>query len=470
MNWTAIRVKTGTLALALFLMAQTAYSSATEQRTPVTTAATVGEASLVLGRAYRLDANGQRTRVQPGTPIMVLDRIITESNGHVHIRFIDEALVSVRPNSELEIVRYDFNRENPQLSTVKFNLEQGVTRSISGSAARSAQDRFRLNTPVAAIGVRGTDFVVSTDSMTTRALVNEGVIVMAPFSDGCISEGLGPCNANALEFGSSPQIASLDGSTLMPRLLPAQSLRNPDILQQEVQQAIAVLPQSASVAAEASVDSSAQETGNQVLLEGVTNRTVTTDAVDAAVAALTPPDFTPSRPLTLNDVRSRQLVWGRYSVQGLTHEPLAISLSDARDGREITVGNFQYGLFRTEEGSKRVNENLSIVGFQLDSAQAVYNSATGIVAMQVNGGNLRVDFQRNLFDTALQLSHELTGQIDFAASGRIFDGGYFRAIEETQRIAGAFSLDGSEAGYLFERNLENGSVSGITLWSSSWQE
>ena len=463
----SIAVRLRFLILSLILSVSLMESALAQS---ATSTASVGEVSLVLGRAFRIDADGKRIRVQSGTAISVLDRINTESNGHVHIRFIDDALVSVRPNSELEIVRYDFNRQNPELSTVKFNLEQGVTRSISGAAARAARERFRLNTPIAAIGVRGTDFVVSTDSVTTRALVNEGVIIMAPFSDACISDGFGPCNANALEFGSSPQIATLDGSTPLPRLLPAQTVRNPDMMQQEVQQAIAAVQEPASLAVATATESSAQETGNQVILEGVTNRTVTTDAEVAVEAALAPPDFTPALSLALADVQSRQLVWGRYAANGLAHEPLTLPYDEARADREVTVGNLQYGLFRTEDGPKRVADNLGVVGFQLNSAQAVYNSATGIVAMQVNGGTLDIDFQRKVFNTALQMSHDLTGQVDFSASGKFFDGGYFRAIEETQRIAGAVSLDGAEAGYLFERRLENGEVSGLTLWGTPPQE
>lgn len=42
---------------------------------------------------------------------------------------------------------------------VRFKLETGVARAISGTAAESAKDRFRLNTPLVAIGVRGTDLL-----------------------------------------------------------------------------------------------------------------------------------------------------------------------------------------------------------------------------------------------------------------------------------------------------------------------
>src|SRR5690606_10576981 len=69
----------------------------------------VGEVSLVLGKAWLLGEDESRTEIASGTRIRATDRILTAANGHVHIRFIDQALVSVRPDSRLEIVRYDYN-------------------------------------------------------------------------------------------------------------------------------------------------------------------------------------------------------------------------------------------------------------------------------------------------------------------------------------------------------------------------
>ena len=79
---------------------------------------------------------------------------------------------------------------------------------------------------------------------------------------------------------------------------------------------------------------------------------------------------------------------------------------------------------------------LGLVGFSLNSAQAVYNSSSGVFAMQVNGGSLAIDFEKNAFQTALELTRDLTGQIGFSATGRLFDGGYFRDIRDHQSVAG----------------------------------
>lgn len=433
----------------------------------------VGTVSLVLGKAEKFSSYGSSQEIEKGAAIRVGDRIVTPSNGHVHIHFVDDALVSVRPNSELHIERYDYDPSRPELSAVKFNLKEGVTRAISGDAASSARERFRLNTPIAAIGVRGTDFVVSADQATTRALVNEGVIVMAPFSDACSMDALGPCATNALELTNTQQMVAMNQNAPLPRLIPAQAITNQDSMREEVQLAIANSEDSnESPVTVASVDTDAepvQATSNEIFLEGAGSNTVTGDAENAVAIALALPevtDFTPDRFLNLGDVYSRQLVWGRYAGVALDTDRLAIPYEDAIEGRQITVGNLDYGLFRNEADSKRVESGLGIVGFELSSAQAVFNSNTGIVAMQVKGGSLDIDFTNNAFATELNLNHDLTGPVDLSAAGRVVDGGFLRAIEETQRVTGAVSFDGSEAGYLFEKQIEGGAVSGLTLWDA----
>ncbi len=84
--------------------------------------------------------------------------------------------------------------------------------------------------------------------------------------------------------------------------------------------------------------------------------------------------------------------------------------------------------------------------------------------MQVNSGKLDIDFNQSTFATQLGLSHSSTGKVDFSAAGRLFDGGYFHNNTDTQKMAGAVSLDGAEAGYFFEKQLLDGSVQGLTLW------
>jgi hypothetical protein len=206
--------------------------------------AAVGEVSLVIGRAFLESASQQQARIRIGDFVREGDTVRTESTGHVHVRFIDQAVLSVRPRSELQILAYRFDEQNPENSSVKLNLVEGTARTVSGEAAKVAKERFRLNTPIAAIGVRGTDFVVSTTSSSLKALVNEGAIVVAPFSNRCLQAGTGPCNFNSVELGGgSMQILEFDTEMVEPRLVPILAARQDAAQFEGVLGALASAPQ-----------------------------------------------------------------------------------------------------------------------------------------------------------------------------------------------------------------------------------
>ena len=482
----AVFASTG-LIFALLAAPSSSYGFETpeQQQADENSRALVGTVSLVLGKATIESGSPTLSRtVKSGSQVRVHDRIVTSTNGHVHIRFVDDALLSVRPDSRLEITRYDYDPVRPGLSAVKFDLIEGVTRAISGKAAKAARQRFRLNTPIAAIGVRGTDFTVSVKAGSTRALVNEGTIVVAPFSEDCRADAFGPCDTNSIELSSAAmEVIELDGSTPLPRLVPATDAQNMTAMRTGVQQAIRS-SQGADEASSVEANGARVEEASAVLVTNsailVTDNAASdladaaSDLADAAsdladAASLLPsqPEFTPEQAIVIADVADRQLIWGRYAGAGLDgQERITLSLDEAQLGREITVGNFDYGLFRSGNGSKRLDSGLTVVSFGLSSAQAFYNSSSGVVAMEVGGGTLDINFQENSFATLLNLNHNLTGELNFTASGRLFDGGYFHSRTDGKTIAGAVSLDGSEAGYFFEQQLLQGDIQGLTLWNS----
>jgi len=441
----------------------------------------VGEASLVLGRAFIHHSDGSSKQLKSGDSIRELDRITTRSNGHAHIHFLDDAYVSVRPNSELEITQYKYDESNPEDSAVKFDLKEGATRSISGKAARAARERYRMNTPIAAIGVRGTDYVVNANASSVKAKVFEGAIVLAPYSESCSKEALGPCVANAIQLDpQSSQLLALQAGGPQSQLQTDPGVAGEDPEPSELQISSSAGNESGSGPSSQAADESDVAQQNEAVLEIKTNTAVSSEAAAVASASEAkvdePPvadvpqlvDFTPEIALTADDVESRQLAWGRYSFAGprTEYDPIALPYSEASKGRDASVGDLTYGLMRTPATPAIVDRNLGIVGFQLSAAQAVFNSDTGIALMQVRGGSLEINFIESLFSTELNLAHDMIGPVNITGSGRIFDGGFFRAVNETQKITGAVSYDGAEAGYLFEKQISQGSVSGLTLWDS----
>lgn len=473
------------LALSLSLTFSLVALQATAQTTNSihTPTAAVGEVSLVLGRAY-LERDNDRERIEAGSKVHVGDRVFTEAGGHVHVRFVDDALVSVRPSSTLDVVRYDYDATKPENSAVKFDLSEGVARAISGDAAKSARQRFRMNTPIAAIGVRGTDFVVSANSRSTRALVNEGAIIMAPYSSECSSDALGPCAVDAVELSQNTlQVLELGNGNPAPRLIAATAGRALGGAEE-----VSNNESNSAEAQSASSESPDAEDTNEVYLESVATTKVNTEVAAAESGSGQAPDeqpntpvvpdpvipeipvvladFTPTSALTAESTRADQLVWGRWSSNG-SPSLLSLSLSEAREGREVTIASPSgFILYRSEPNGARVESGLGVVKFDLSVAEAFYDSANGIVAMRVAGGNLEVDFVDRAFATELNLDHASTGAIDFTANGAIADGGYLLLREESKIVSGAVATDGSAAGYFFEEQLEAGRIQGITLWGS----
>jgi hypothetical protein len=261
----------------------------------------------------------------------------------------------------------------------------------------------------------------------------------------------------------------LDQNDINPRLIPAAQDRGAEVLQQEVRALVASNDDSNSES------ESAGQLVQEVFLEESTSTRVVADATTDPAITNEPdngssnpiaPVFTPEVAASAETLTQKQLVWGRYGAGVADLERITLPLAEARTDRTVSVGNFDYGLFRFEDETQRLAQGLGVVGFDLRSAQASYTDASGVSALTVLGGNLDIDFQLSLFATELNLQHGEVGQIDFTASGTLSGAGYFNARADDQRIFGAVSLDGAEAGYFFERQLEGASIQGLTLWDS----
>ncbi|MBK6279837.1 MAG: FecR domain-containing protein [Gammaproteobacteria bacterium] len=358
----------------------------------------VGEVTLVIGEAFvQGDADGaKRARVVKGSPVTIGDRVVTSSNGHVHIRFIDQGLVSVRPASRLKIESYEYNQQDALLSRVKFELEEGVVRSVSGNATKAARSRFRLNTPIAAIGVRGTDFVVSAGSDHVRALVNEGTIVVAPFSATCTATALGPCDVNAVELSEgSNQILEFKHLQMAPTLLPLQENSAPELT---APPSTAVENEAASAGAgevdsddvehpDAYVESKLNQTledGNKHRSRAIQSPQLANPSLDAASETL------PAATIAVNPdaLTSRSMAWGRWSESSPELDRLALRYEDASRGRQVAVANQDYILYRADLGTEHVRTGLGRIDFDLYSAAATITTGVVTEGMTVSDGRL----------------------------------------------------------------------------------
>ena len=86
------------------------------------------------------------------------ERIITGDKSFAVLQFVDGAKVTVRPNSVLDIKEYRYNGSDENAATL--SLVQGGLRIITGAMTKAEPESFKVETPVALMGVRGTEFTV----------------------------------------------------------------------------------------------------------------------------------------------------------------------------------------------------------------------------------------------------------------------------------------------------------------------
>lgn len=455
----------------------------------------VGEATMVIGTATLSGAGGQSRHVERGSAIRVGDRIETQAGGHVHLRFVDGGRLSVRPGSRLQIENYSHSREQPQMGSIKFRLDEGVVRSITGEWGEAARDRFRLNTPVAAIGVKGTDFVVKSDSDKTAASVYTGAITLTPLANGCM-QSVGPC-LNGKEKTLSDQMKGqmLEFSRLqaVPSVVPAVDLLARGGFRQPTQ-AAAVEPIQVArldkpvVADELRNEPAAVKTitgearaATVVQVSPVESIVVpppvqTEQAIVVPPPTVTPPPVTQVPPVTIPAVvepaappEVKQLAWVRSTwTPAIDGDSFTLSFDQAvAKGLERAAGNLAYVLYRPASDPKAVLvSNDSQANFRLAASTAHLVPANGrpAEAVAVDGGSLSVDFSRATFATQLALSSSRIGTEQIAATGKVSSTGVLQTTQSNATINGALSLDGREAGYTFEKLINVGALRGLTLW------
>ena len=103
-------------------------------------------------------SNGGSRELKQGDFIYVNDEIMTTNRSFVVLQFEDGAKVTVRPDSTLIIEQYLYNGDVGD--EAELNLVSGGLRVITGAMAKNNPENYKVRTPVALMGVRGTEFSV----------------------------------------------------------------------------------------------------------------------------------------------------------------------------------------------------------------------------------------------------------------------------------------------------------------------
>jgi hypothetical protein len=429
------------------------------------------------------------------------DTVQTGQNGHLYLATTDQAFISVRPNSRLTIELYRAQLNDPSNVSIRFTLHEGVARFVSGQAVSTAQNRFRLNTPVAAIGVRGTDFTVFTSESVTRASVMSGRIAVSPFNEGCVALGFGPCQGRAtvdLAAGEFPVI-ELSRGDKTPRLIRSEEL-SPDRVvpprnderpsgsgkpngsaSPEPYSATSSVPSSSSSASNSASTGAltapagplATELSNDKLLADQGLSSIAEIRAEERIAnplgggAIDPPD----PPVLADPV----LHWGRWkAIAQLPAE--SVLASQGADPIQVAaiLGPYLIWFDQAALGPVPLQGRAS---FLLRDHEVVLLPPLGqqqaqAITLGVENPELTVDFAARTYSTQLDLTGAPGGTLGFRSRGGLTGSGQLRNDNKVDPpgVALRGQLAGPEAqqaGYAFELRLapDVGTVSGVTRWA-----
>ena len=120
----------------------------------------VGYVARLEGNATARDLNGRVQQLQINSQIFEGDRIETELGARIQILMDDGAEVYLKEDSVLKISEYVITAGYNKESSSILDLLRGGLRKITGAIGSSALANYQLQTGLATIGIRGTDYVL----------------------------------------------------------------------------------------------------------------------------------------------------------------------------------------------------------------------------------------------------------------------------------------------------------------------
>jgi hypothetical protein len=123
---------------------------------PIVSHAAAGRVEFAIGNVTASAADGRERSLAKGGEINTGDTIQT-TDGRTQIKFTDGGYMSLQPNTQFKVDDYAYDGKADGSEKGFFKLVKGGLRAITGAIGHTNKTTYRINTPVATIGIRGTE-------------------------------------------------------------------------------------------------------------------------------------------------------------------------------------------------------------------------------------------------------------------------------------------------------------------------
>lgn len=118
----------------------------------------IGRIAFLRGQLSATDNHKKTRQVFVGGPLYEGDQLKTGLSSFAVLAFKDESRITLNANSEFKIKKHHYDAKAPERSSALMSLIKGGLRAVSGLIGKKNKDAYRMSTPVATIGIRGTGY------------------------------------------------------------------------------------------------------------------------------------------------------------------------------------------------------------------------------------------------------------------------------------------------------------------------
>jgi len=183
-----------------------------------------GRVNFVSGNVQAVSADGSRRALVKGELVNSGERLET-NRGRVQIRFTDGSFISLQPNTVFGLDKYNFDKNKPEDGSLLFNFLRGGMRTVSGAIGKVNRANYKVQTPVATIGIRGTSYAANQEPNGRLLLTVGSGIVNLENSFGSSNVNIGQTFQVNTDTAPNPAPA---GTSVSTRADSPESLLNTD--------------------------------------------------------------------------------------------------------------------------------------------------------------------------------------------------------------------------------------------------
>lgn len=195
---------------AISFAADTNGSAAVNKSTGTPVSTTGGNVSELSGDVFIARGTTAAHQAVKNEAVTSGTTISTGAQSYAVLKFEDGQIVTMQADSTFLVREYRYEPERKETGNIVFSMLKGGLRFVTGLIGQNNKKAFRLSTPNATIGIRGTEFMVA---MANNSMYSQ-----------VLSGNIGMTNAAGMVTLGAGQTAYVASASALASLIPASAV------------------------------------------------------------------------------------------------------------------------------------------------------------------------------------------------------------------------------------------------------